>query len=450
MDSLAVYLKDAAKETNPDKVDANTRACRAYGRDCPARSVCRAAMHNSLASFVGVTAAENLLIPFGKKPTQLVGDSLDMTIAPTSIVARLAAQKAAQEAGQAAAPAAKPAALQGLTQTSTLSPDVQAEMARLQAQEQALTAKPAPIDVLALVKEIESYGLGFPELVGAAAATFASLTGLTPSSRDDGHYIPGAGALGGDKIDQVDLLPAVLAQVKEYAAANNITPKGDPAPPALLPPDAPPSNPLLASRGPEAPPAEKKKPGRPKKDKTTTVVSTTMSTTIGPNETGDVVIAPPTQSTTKALEITQVEEETTSDNVVTTTPDIAQSRFASAEAQDSTAPAPAPYVDPRIYFYVNCSPEGVPSTSFWTIVYELTSILSKQLEVPDFRLSEKMAYNKWKPTIAAYLREANNLGKIPAGHYVFDNAGTELGQVVLETMREIVQMSNGVLVQGTR
>lgn len=61
---VASSISDAAKEPNPDLVEANTDACMSYGRECPAKSVCSAVKNNALSKFVGNVLAEQV-IPAG-------------------------------------------------------------------------------------------------------------------------------------------------------------------------------------------------------------------------------------------------------------------------------------------------------------------------------------------------------------------------------------------------
>lgn len=58
---VASSICEAAKETDPDRVDANTEACNSYGRECPAASVCTARKRNALSKFVGNVLSEQII-----------------------------------------------------------------------------------------------------------------------------------------------------------------------------------------------------------------------------------------------------------------------------------------------------------------------------------------------------------------------------------------------------
>lgn len=60
---VASSIRDAAKEPNPDLVEANTQACNAYGKECPAKSVCSAVKNNVMAKFVGQVLSQQLIPP---------------------------------------------------------------------------------------------------------------------------------------------------------------------------------------------------------------------------------------------------------------------------------------------------------------------------------------------------------------------------------------------------
>ena len=60
---VASSIRDAAKEINPDLVEANTNACRAYGKECPAIKECSAVKNNVMAKFVGNILSSQIIPP---------------------------------------------------------------------------------------------------------------------------------------------------------------------------------------------------------------------------------------------------------------------------------------------------------------------------------------------------------------------------------------------------
>lgn len=170
VDRLAGYLRGAAGETNPDNVDANRRACHAFGRPCPAISVCTAGMHNSLASYIGQSAAREF-----KNALTGVTDNMP------SLLTRLKSKT-----------------------DPVVEPDVQAEMVRLQKEEALRVQNKLVLD---LCDQLKACGLGFPTLTGAAAAAATAA----------GHTTTGSGELEDSEIGDLDELAAAVVQVQGIA-----------------------------------------------------------------------------------------------------------------------------------------------------------------------------------------------------------------------------------------
>ncbi len=197
IERLAAAIKDVAKETNPDKVPPNLRACSAY-RGCPHATYCSAAMHNSLAEVIGLSRAKELLAT--KEPKE------DMSI---------------------------------LDKMKKPSPAVQAEIDRLKAEEAASSP------IVTMRAKIEAYGLGFPALGGAAALAHAKAMNMTL----DGSGYAGTGELAEYTIMEVSDLAEVLEDVAKIAKERADLSALEAAPvepvaeatsvPSLLPPDAP-------------------------------------------------------------------------------------------------------------------------------------------------------------------------------------------------------------------
>ncbi len=249
IDKLAGYLIDVAKETNPDKVPGNARACEAY-RGCFHRDHCSFAMHNSLDDLGGPLPQTNLEdLGYQKPQGEIV----------TSLLARIKNKNAPEESK-------KPSAT-----------DVAAEKMRL-AKEEVLARWPGLDQVLT---DLEALGLGMPQLSGEAAKAYATLNGLTLSS----DALAGSGTLGQCSFNDPAELPAVLAEAKDLASGNAPAEEEE-APAAILPPDAPSAKtvavPAAVDAAIEAAAAEptKKKGGRPKKVVDAEPVVETQDTTV--------------------------------------------------------------------------------------------------------------------------------------------------------------------------
>jgi hypothetical protein len=388
IDKLAGYLVDVAKETNQDKIPGNARACDAY-RGCFHRDYCSYAMHNSLDSLGAPSTATITLDELGYQEPQ--GD----TVTGTSLLARLKNKNADATA---------------TTEPKKPNPaDVAAEKSRL-AKEEVLARWPGLDDVF---KGFDELGMGKPALAGDAAKAYATLNGLKLES----DALAGTGDLGSFTFSDPTELPAVLAEARDIVAGK--TAESEPqaeAPAAVLPPDAPsakvvaapPAPPVAADAAIEAA-AEtpgKKKPGRPKKEAAATV-------------------SPEVDAAIAAAEAS-----------VTT---------------DSTAAVPVTIVEAKLYFYVDCVPLA-SGESFWPLVNDILETLAKKHHTDDIRCAPNkdsvLAFGGWKGILAHALRVAS--AKIPAGRYVLDGASSEIGQVVAETMRDVMAKNGGEFVRGTR
>lgn len=130
---VASSIVDAAKETNPDLVEANTEACMSYGRECPAARVCSARSNNVMSKFVAnIIPVDNLtkatssnmsiLANLKSKPSTLPEPR------PTRSIFEQVEQKAKEEPGPLAASSSPGEATDEVSR-------LRKELARLEAQE---------------------------------------------------------------------------------------------------------------------------------------------------------------------------------------------------------------------------------------------------------------------------------------------------------------------------
>lgn len=428
-EGVAVSIRDAAGETNPDKVDANTRACRAYGKQCPAYSKCNAARHNSLSSVFGRTAAARLL---SRVPTQNNGPQ-DMSN-PSSLVAQLRAKSEAARAAAGGAPANTPAPQQS---SPTVAPqpsaaDVQAEVARLEAEAAAArgTAPGTPAQMqnwpeasakaAAMLAQIEQLGIGMPVLAGDVAIVYARAKNYLGTK---GPFA-GSGDLAEYTLDDLEVIPAALEEAQKIAvniaakrAQEEVTARivAGPAttlPPSILPPDAPASNPSASAPVQAAPPAEEAPKKARARKKAPEASATPTATAPAPDA------APPAESDPYLQGI--------------------------MEALNSPAPSPD-----KVYFYFNAVPDGIPFTSFWPGLNEVLAALHEDSGQPHFFLVDnksKYAFNGWQGALDVFLREYAAL--LSPGHHVLDNAEGPIAQQVAMTMRDAVTRAGGVFIRG--
>ncbi len=132
---VASSIRDAAKETNPDLVEANTQACNAFGKECPAKSVCSAVKNNVMSKFVGEILSSQI-IPAGN-------------LSKMSNNGILAAIKAKQAASNLPEPRPNRGVFGNIGQPKSEVTDekarLQAELARLEAQEKEALKDELPV-----------------------------------------------------------------------------------------------------------------------------------------------------------------------------------------------------------------------------------------------------------------------------------------------------------------
>jgi hypothetical protein len=348
---VASSIRDAAKEKNPDLVEANTQACNAFGKECPAAKVCSAVKNNVMAKFVGQVLSSQL-IPPGNLTRKME------TPPNNSILAQIKAKQSGSNLpeprpnrgvfGTVAVTVTPPAPP---TENDDKVAQLKAEIARLEAQEKAL--------------KVHDLTLG-PELV--------------PPDAPESNPILASKPLGPNSFTEA------------MAAVVDTTPEVTTEPVEVV--------------------VEKKKRGRkPKAVGEQTVVRTPA-----------IHIAPEPEQ----LELPVREEHT-----VEAAPPVA--------APDTTPDGP-------INLFVDCDLDGMEAESLWPVIDELCEILNRESNTKDFRISKDLDYGRWKGALAAYIR----ITPIAGGNYILKDAHSDIGQVVVETMRPIVRRSGGVLVKGAR
>lgn len=424
VEGVARIVRDVARETDPDRVPANTRVCDRFG-GCPARDVCKARMHQALVSFVGQTAADKLL---GKHQEQ------------ETTMGLLDKMKAS-----AGAPAPTPPPAIGVTATSTETsvslgigaligtpapqPDPAvaeaaraAERAKLEAEETAQRAAAqlrAAADKFApFLAKLEAYAaanpdIGMPTFTDDAAHLYMTIKGAAPA--------PGSGKLAAAPVPDLATIEQFVAQLDVFAAQGQIKPaaSGGPSPLAGL------TGGLLA---PEAPAPTPVHPTAT----TTAVASATVQMT------ANIPTAPPP---------------------VTTSP---------PPADDKTDKAPKAK-KPKVSngTTVNVIVDGVaeiPGATFESLHPTVEAILGElaqngndiDLRAAGLRGAEgklvfdkdasPFAFGRGDGAVGALFRER----PLPPGFYYFSTRGNRLYEIVADALRVQCQKTGGIFVWGGR
>lgn len=359
---VARQIKQVALAVVAEDVEANLRACGAY-RGCPHRAYCKAGNHDSLSQIFGDRMAASLLNKNKEGETMSLLDNLP------------------NESKDAA-----------------VAFDLSAEIAALEAREQAVKASAVPAGFVVACEAVEAAGKGFPALAGEAAAAWARVKGFTDYKSGAGYA--GSGLLGGLTLREPGQMAQLAAELAPKVAAPAPAPVEAPAPaPApvavsataptsLLPPDAPVAAPPVPQAAPvEAAPKVKAGPGRPRKAKAGPV---TMSITADTVDTAE----PATANVPQA-------------------------------AERHTGAGLEVFVD------------AIPSCAYESLdeyVDGLSDTICKKLQLVDLRCApdgSPAAFGKWKGILAAMVREQPPA----AGCYVIDTRYSEIHQVVADSVR---------------
>lgn len=415
--ALTGSIIDAARESDIDKVEANTNACHAYHRDCPALKVCRAAQggEDTLAEYLGVTAADRFHLPVIQPQDSNTGS---MTSSLLDFIKTNAVPGTAAPVAPAPAPAAP-----------AMSHDdaVRAEIARLSALVAPAAAAPAPVAasvaLATLLGEIEAQGLGMPTFAGEAAKAVAAARGYALSN---GAGLAGFGELAKFVFDDPSKLQEILDNAKYIVAQRAAAPAAAPA--EVVAEAAPAPTPVIVAP-PQTPATEKKKPGRPKKTPAAEAAPVTEAAAIQTVDVSATVSLQPVvtgeQLPLPKAETPKTDVPVTKDNNTVTTP--------------STS----------INLYVDCVVDGIVTQSLWPVIDYVSSELTRASGAPDFRFTDKdskFSFGSWKGALAAGLRALN----LPAGNYTLDGAMGDIASVSIEALRDIVRKSGGVFVKGVR
>jgi hypothetical protein len=457
--AIGVSIRDAARESNPDRVDANTKSCHLYGRDCPAIHVCRAAgTKRGVSALMGATAANRLI----KKRLPLVNGEPNHVMtapAPNSLMARL--QSAA--AGQTPAPTtAVPAIQSPVAPPPAASADVQAEVARLSQIEAQATGEapppaqtaPAPqVDPLVQVaQQIDAIGIGMPTLTGDAARAVAASFGHELTA---GAGLGGGGMLGEYTASSLEELNNILAGARELIGVYGTPEKALEAYAQMKSEQGQSSTPTVEATAPLEP-AQEVKTEEPKPEETKKKTSTKKASSKKSKAAEEAPAAQPetpvetkSESTVTAPAIVQ---NVTVEGTVVVAPETAKdATITNVTFQHSRGPTLQP--PGAINIFVDCVVDGLETKSLWPLVIEIWNNMTADANAPDPRCADQNSsygFGRWKGVLAACLREAPSLGHLPPGNYTLQGSMGDLGNVAAETLMQIAQATGGIFVKGAR
>lgn len=415
---VARSMRDAARETDPERVEGNPKSCGAYRKGCPHRAKCSIGSHNSLnpalKELFGANGAAALL-----NPNQGDFVSIKNLFAPT--------------------PAAQPIieSTPG-TLAAVLTLPTQDIVAQLKAEEDRAkqpTISPALTAAFETFVAAQVHGLGRPKFDGVIAQAFAYYGGQAIAP--DGTF-PGTGKLAGlDGIADEAQAIKIANDLKSYLDSQ---PKAAPAQPvpvvvpvqhivppiSILPAETPASSPALAAVPVAGFGAQPSAPLIPMVNVSPAVQQAIVAA--GAVSIGSTAPAP-------------------SESPVAPTP-AAPAKAPRAKKGKSAPAATAPAVEPGAQvadaeepfeLYVDCIPSHPFETldthiAFWTNglanFYKLNPL--------DIRCAPKavelLAFGTWKGTLAALAQECARTGKLPRARYVVHTNGSEFNQVVAEAL----------------
>ena len=408
-ESVTRSLIDVARETDPERVPANRRACNAFKKRCIhlADGYCTAGMHNSLRQIVGARSASALTTE----------DSMGV-----SILDRIRGT-GAQPATSATAPAVTvaltgvPAAPVGPTPEEIAAAEKAAKaeaLAKLQAEEKEQRAA-KQFDTL--VSRVAEHNMGMPAFGGEALRLYRVARPAAPDSA-----FTGSGTIGAPNTEDGTTYmvsdPAELAKLADeldiFAAQRAAELKNAPAPAPVAQPVG-----LLAPEAPipVAAPVPASVPTAP-----AATVAAAKAEAEAPKKRGavkkpaaEVIVYDPAQV----------------------------AALSDGKVVASTVGA--------VNLIVDCSVEGVVTTSLHGLVQEWCDAIANQFDAADIRCAPEkspLGFGKWPGALHPFVRET--AAQLPPGWYSLDSRGGQVIEVVIDALRSVIRASGGVLIRGAR
>lgn len=426
-------IVDVARQTSADDVPGNTRACHAF-RGCPHREYCSAGQRGSLAKFFG-TAANPI-----KDPTMSVLNNI-LPGAMPGFASQPAPAPVAQPAPQTVAP---PAAVSPPSPSPVVPPAGVGVALHLSPQFAPRNTAAVPPGFAEALRDIHDAGFGSPAYgLGGAAQAVAAIKGIVL----EGQGYAASGHLGTQGVTcmTTDDVLRIAAELRPYAernraaaaaypvapstapaapvhaaerAAAHVTPPGMPA---ILPPDAPASHPILNALPVQPQPGDS--PAAVAAMQAHAAQYAAMQTADAGAQPAAAAPMPVETTPAKAKRAPRAKKgdaegrkggHTSHNEDVAAFDGVVLLVDASV---DSGATNLAPYVQAWCDDIVKAL--GGASCVDIRCAPETSSI----------------GYSKWKGALAAHVREQFDLGAIASGTWTLDARGSEIGEVVAEALR---------------
>ncbi len=372
---------DAARETDASKVPGNKSACGAW-RGCPHASYCTIRSEASIDDLLGQTMSKEINMSLTGKLALLGGPAAPPTAAPAPEVkldfkAQMEALKAEEAAALAAAQA--PAAVP------------------------AVAVAPLPIGFARALSVIEKGTMGMPKLNAVVAAAWAQARGIPVSS-----IAAPAGILAGLTLEDPALVLQLALELDPTFVAAEPVQSATPATAGLLPPDAPASNPAIASL-----PVEGLSPPAPVAEQIAAAFAE-----------GPLAVSAPSGQA--------AEPDTTKKKAGR------PKKSNSPIAQGPTGSAQEPQSDEgETEIYLNALPRaGTPYQNLGTYIDALNASLSKDFGCADVRQAPKgspLEFGQWKGVVAAVARQ-----RPPAAGVWVLIARTEVDDIIADALKDFV------------
>ena len=415
---IARTIYDAARETDPEKVDANTRACDAYNRTCPNRPYCSAGMHGSLAKLFG----------YGKQPSEMKG--LDM-----SVLDKLNIPPPPAAAGPQLPPgvAQLPPPQVGVAVSLPPPPVVQTHPLFAQAW-----------------SYIEMAGVGTPTTTGEAANALSALKGwqVPPGTAHNGTGQIGPQVTCKTSAEVVTIAKALAdrrndAQSSAFFAGTGApaVPTPPAAPPAPPPPAPPPSAPATAAYYPP-PPAPAQAAG-------TAAILPPDAPASQPQLAANPVAPTPAEVAAGTFPVAATPAPqaaapapTLPPGSVAAAPAEKKTRTRKAKETGSTPATTPPTAAENDADGIELFVDAIPSTPYTDLagkVDEWAAALAAAFNADDVRCAGEdtpIGYSKWKGGLAAFVDAKVKDGDLPPGTYVLFARRNEVHDVAAAAIRK--------------
>ncbi len=408
---IARTIADAARETDPERVEANTRACDAYNRACPNRSYCTAGMHGSLAKLFGYGK------PRAEEGMLQMGSVLDALKNPPTLPPGVVTLPPPEVGVAVSLPPPAPAAHPLFGQAWDY---------------------------------IEKAGVGTPTTTGEAAAALTALKGwnVPPGTSHNGTGQIGPQVKCSTSAEVVQIAKALADRRQDLAASAHFAgqaaapapvqaPTPAPAPyyppppapaqapntAAILPPDAPASQPHLAANPVQPTPAEAAAGTFPP----------VTQPPAAPLPQGSVASAP-----AEKPKRGRKPKETPAPTGTTSVPVTGFTAAASSVATSATTSATT---SDGIELYVDAIP-SIPFVDLSTKVDEWAAALAAAFNADDIRCASEdtpIGFSKWKGGFAAFVDAKVRDGDLAPGTYVLFARRNEVHDIAAQSLRKFCE-----------